>query len=119
MGVAATIWKRKTVDERVRILRQFQRELVAATDEITTLVNLDSGKPRQDALSELWVTDIIHRYNKYAPTWLRRRRLSSDLHFMRKAFIETTPTARCCRHRALELSHFVDLYTARGGAAGR
>lgn len=92
MGVAATIWKRKTVDERVRILRQFQRELVAATDEITTLVNLDSGKPRQDALSELWVTlDIIHRYNKYAPTWLRRRRLSSDLHFMRKAFIETTP----------------------------
>lgn len=92
LGAAAKIWKNKTVEERVQILRKFQQVLVDATDEITAMVNNDSGKSRQDALGELWVTiDIIHRYNKYSPTWLRRRQLNSDLHFMRKAYIETTP----------------------------
>lgn len=92
LAAAATVWKEKPVAERVRAVREFQRVLIDSIDEITAMVNNDAGKSRQDALSELWVTtDILHRYIKYAPTWLRRRQLASDLHFMKRAYIETTP----------------------------
>jgi acyl-CoA reductase-like NAD-dependent aldehyde dehydrogenase len=92
LQAASKVWKSKSVEERVRIVRQLQRVIVDSTDEITSVINVDTGKNRQFALGEVWVVaDIIHRYTKYAPTWLRRRRISSDLHFMRKAFIDTTP----------------------------
>jgi acyl-CoA reductase-like NAD-dependent aldehyde dehydrogenase len=92
LAVTATDWSQKSVPERVRILRQLQRLLIDEVDAITAVINLDSGKSRQDALSELFVTvDLLNQYCHHAPHWLRRRRVSPGLQLFKRCYTEQRP----------------------------
>lgn len=92
MGVAASIWGRKPVSERVRILKQLQKVLIDAADEITGRLNLDCGKTRQDALIELFITvNLLDEYSKKAAHWLRRRSVPSGLYIFKRCYTEQRP----------------------------
>lgn len=92
MGVVAQVWAKKSVRERVRIMRKLQKLIIDQSDEITAVLNQDGGKSRQDALTEVFVTvDIMNQYNKYAAHWLRRRRVSPGLQLFKKAYVERRP----------------------------
>ena len=80
MRLAFPVWSAKPVQERIRILRQFQTLLIDERDEITNILNQDCGKSRQDGLIELFVTvDMLAQYCSQAPRWLKERRVSSDV----------------------------------------
>ncbi|OQY49183.1 MAG: hypothetical protein B6242_00030 [Anaerolineaceae bacterium 4572_78] len=92
MRRAKTIWQQKSVHERVRILRQFQSVMVDALDEITSVINQDCGKSRQDALLEVFVTlDLLREYCNHAPKWLAREYVPSGLQFFKRGYIEHRP----------------------------
>lgn len=92
MRQASEIWRLKTVKERIRILRKFQAFIIDSLDDITEVINQDTGKSRQDALIEvMMVVDRLHQYYKRAPRWLRRRRVPPGLYFFRKYYTEPLP----------------------------
>ncbi len=92
MRAAARLWGAKPVRERVRILRKFQGLLLERRDEITSVLNRDCGKSRQDALIELFVTvDNIAQYNAAAPRWLKRERVSPGLYVLKRCYVEHRP----------------------------
>jgi acyl-CoA reductase-like NAD-dependent aldehyde dehydrogenase len=85
-------WSGKPVKERVRILRKLQQLLIDERDEISSIVNQDGGKSRQDALIELFVSvDMLAQNSANAPKWLKRRRVSSGLYFLKNCFVEYRP----------------------------
>lgn len=85
-------WSSKSVAERIRILRKFQALLIEQRDEITSVLNQDCGKSRQDGLIELFVTvDMLAQYCAQAPKWLKRRRVSSGLYLFKQCFVEHRP----------------------------
>jgi acyl-CoA reductase-like NAD-dependent aldehyde dehydrogenase len=85
-------WAARSVQERVRILKQFQKLLLDELDEITAVITRDTGKSRQDALIEVFITvDILHQYCRMAPRWLRRRRVSPGLQIFKRAYVEPRP----------------------------
>jgi acyl-CoA reductase-like NAD-dependent aldehyde dehydrogenase len=86
------VWRRKPVPERVRILRQFQALIIDSLDEITAVINRDTGKSRQDGLIEvMMVVDRMHQYNRHAQRWLRRRRVPPGLYVFKKYYTEPHP----------------------------
>lgn len=86
------VWRRKSVQERVRILRQFQAMIIESLDEITAVINQDTGKSRQDGLIEVMMTvDRLHQYYKHAPRWLKRQRVSPGLYIFRQYYTEPHP----------------------------
>lgn len=92
MAAAQRIWAAKPLQERIRILRQFQAVMIDALDEITAVINQDTGKSRQDALIEVMMSvDKLHQYYKYAPKWLKRRRVPPGLYFFKKYYVEPHP----------------------------
>jgi acyl-CoA reductase-like NAD-dependent aldehyde dehydrogenase len=92
MGAAQPAWGAKPLKERARIIKEFQRVVIDATDELTAVVNQDHGKSRGDALHEVIMTvDKIHQYAKHAPKWLGRRRVPPGLYFFRRYYTERTP----------------------------
>ncbi len=56
MRLASRDWGQRPVAERVRVLRQLQAVLIDSRDEISSTITQDTGKPRQDALIEIFVT---------------------------------------------------------------
>jgi acyl-CoA reductase-like NAD-dependent aldehyde dehydrogenase len=83
------IWRRKSVKERVRILRKFQAFIIDSVDIISKTINQDTGKSRQDALIEVMMTvDRLHQYYKQAPRWLARRRVPPGLYVFRRFYSE-------------------------------
>ncbi|HNN13538.1 MAG TPA: aldehyde dehydrogenase family protein [Anaerolineales bacterium] len=92
MRKAFPTWSGKTVKERLRILRDFQKLLIDERDEITNILNQDCGKSRQDGLIELFVTvDMLAQYRWNAPKWLRKKRVSSGLYLFKQCFVEYRP----------------------------
>lgn len=92
MRRAAGVWSSTPVQERIRILRKLQHEIIAAADEITAVMTQDTGKSRQDALAEVFMTvDMLHLYLRRAPHWLRRRRISSGIFFFKRITVEPRP----------------------------
>lgn len=86
------IWSRKTPKERARILRKFQKMLIDNADEITGVVNQDTGKSRQDALSELFlVVDKLNTYTRLAPKWLAPERIPPGIYIFKKYYAERLP----------------------------
>lgn len=86
------IWSRKSPQERARILKKFQKTLLDHADDITELVNQDTGKSRQDALAELFlVVDKLNNYCKNAPKWLQRERVSPGIYIFKKYYTEPRP----------------------------
>lgn len=86
------VWRRKPVRERVRILRKLQELIIDSVDEITAVINQDTGKSRQDGLVEVMMTvDRLHQYYRSAPYWLRRRRVPPGLYIFKKYYTEPHP----------------------------
>ena len=89
---AALAWGRQPVRERVRVLRQLQAVLIDARDEITAVITQDTGKPRQDALIEVFVTvDMLNDACRHASRWLRPERVSRGLYLTKTCTIEPQP----------------------------
>lgn len=92
MAAAAQVWGHKPVAERVRIVRQLQALIIEEMDDLTAVINQDSGKSRQDALSELFVTlDSMNQYCRHAVHWLRLRRVASGLQLFKRGQVERRP----------------------------
>lgn len=86
------LWRKKTPAERVRILKKLQKNLIEYADEISAVVNQDTGKSRQDALSEIFlVVDKLHTYSKHAAKWLSRERISPGIYFFKRYYAEPQP----------------------------
>lgn len=86
------VWSAKPLKERIRILRQFQGLLIDRRDEITSVLNQDCGKNRQDGMIELLVAvDMLAQYCAKAPQWLKRKRVSSGLYLFKSCFVEYHP----------------------------
>lgn len=89
MRRAFPAWSGKTVKERANILHKLQHVLIERRDEISSVLNQDCGKSRQDALLELFVTvDMLAQYRRHAAQWLRRQRVSSGLYLFKRCYIE-------------------------------
>jgi acyl-CoA reductase-like NAD-dependent aldehyde dehydrogenase len=94
MRLAGRDWGRRPVAERVRALRRLQEVLIDARDEISATITQDTGKPRQDALIEVFITvDMLNDSCNHAPHWLRRERVSSGLYLFKRAYVEPRPYA--------------------------
>ncbi len=93
MRQALPVWQGKSVKKRVRVLRQFQALLIDAADEITTVINQDCGKSRQDALIEVFMTvDMLNYYCRKAPGWLARQPVQRGLATLfKRTYIEHRP----------------------------
>ena len=92
MAAAQSTWAAKPLRERARIVKQFQRVVIDAADELTAIVNQDHGKSRGDALHEIVMTvDKIHQYARLSPKWLGRRRIPPGLYFFRRYYTERVP----------------------------
>lgn len=86
------IWRQKSPAERATIFKKFQKVLIDHADEITTTINQDTGKSRQDALSELFlVINKLDEYRKRAPQWLAPERVSPGLYFFKRYYAEPYP----------------------------
>ncbi len=89
---ATPLWANRSVKERVRVLRQLQKVLLDSADEITTIINKDTGKSRQDALIELFIViDNLQQMSKRADKWLKRERISSGLYLTKQTYVEHHP----------------------------
>ncbi len=89
---ASPRWRRKSVKERVRILRKFQAFVIDSADIISETINLDTGKSRQDGLIEVIMTvDRLHQYYKRAPRWLARQNIPPGLYIFKRFYAELQP----------------------------
>lgn len=85
-------WRHMKPATRARILKKLQKVLIEYADEISAVVNQDTGKSRQDALSEVFlVVDKLHNYCKHAPGWLRRERIPPGVYFFKRYYAEPQP----------------------------
>lgn len=92
MRAAAVEWRQKPLKERIEILRKLQGVMIDNLDEITEVMNQDTGKSRQDALIEVFMTvDMLQTYLKHAPRWLRRRHVSTGIYLFKRAYVEPRP----------------------------
>ncbi|MBK8986817.1 MAG: aldehyde dehydrogenase family protein [Chloroflexi bacterium] len=92
MRQAFQVWRRKPLAERIRILRQFQAEIIDSMDEISSVINQDTGKSRQDGWVEVNMSvDRLHQYYKLGPKWLERRRVPPGLYLFKQYYTEPHP----------------------------
>jgi succinate-semialdehyde dehydrogenase/glutarate-semialdehyde dehydrogenase len=69
-----------------------QQVIIDMLDEITAVINKDTGKTRQDAFSEVFMTvDLIKLYRNNAQRWLHRHRVSHGIYFFKSCYIEPRP----------------------------
>ena len=92
MRVSFRVWSSKPVRERVRILRKLQAVLLDNLDEISEVINRETGKSRQDAMIEVFVSiDMLNSHLNHAPHWLRKKTVSRGLYLFKKNMIERRP----------------------------
>ncbi len=85
-------WSAKSVRERARILKRFQKLLIEHRDEISIVVSQNTGKNRQDSLIELFISvDMLAQNRANAAKWLKGRRVFSGLYFTKKSYVEHRP----------------------------
>ena len=92
LRTAAKFWAARPLSARIRILRQLQEVMIEAQDEISAVINKNTGKSRQDALIELLVTiDNLQTNLRHAPRWLRREKTPTGLYLFKRAYVERRP----------------------------
>lgn len=92
MKAAQEVWGRKSVPERVQVLRKLQAVIVDSMDEISYTVGQDTGKNRQDVLIEIFTTlDKLNVNLKYAQKWLRVERVPRGYLFFQRLYSESRP----------------------------
>lgn len=89
---AFPVWSSKSVRERIRILRQFQKTMIDSVDEISDVITVDTGKTRQDAMIEVFITvDMLDQYRKHAERWLKPRYVPRGLYLMKSCHVINRP----------------------------
>lgn len=92
MRQAFQVWRRRSVQNRAEIVRKFQEVVIDAIDEISSVINQDTGKSRQDGLIEVVMSvDKLQQYTKHASSWLKRRRVPPGLYMFRSYYSEPHP----------------------------
>ncbi len=92
MRAAARWWRHIPAAERARILNRFQEVMIDARDEISAVINRNTGKSRQDALIEVFmVADLLHQYCLHAADWLKPEPVSRGLYLFKQPHIERRP----------------------------
>ncbi|MBE2199608.1 MAG: aldehyde dehydrogenase family protein [Anaerolinea sp.] len=92
MRQAFQVWRRRPLKDRIVALRQLQEVIIDSLDEITAVLNQDTGKSRQDGLIEVMMTvDRLHQYYRHAPDWLQRRRVPPGLYVFKSYYKEPHP----------------------------
>lgn len=92
MRQAFPAWSGKSIKERMDVLYKLQHVLIERRDEISSVLNQDCGKSRQDGLLELFVAvDMLVQYRWHAQKWLKRQRVSSGLYLFKRCYIEHRP----------------------------
>ncbi len=92
MRAAFPAWSKKSVRERIAILRKFQQVLIEDREEISSVLNQDCGKSRQDGLIELFVSvDMLAQYRGNAERWLKPKKVSSGLYLFKRCYVEYRP----------------------------
>jgi acyl-CoA reductase-like NAD-dependent aldehyde dehydrogenase len=92
MRSAAPEWASKSVRERATILKKYQKLMLDSLDEITAVLNQDTGKSRQDALVEVMMTvDLLEQYRKHAPHWLRSEKIPRGLYLFKRFYTLQRP----------------------------
>ena len=92
MRAAFPAWGKKSVRERIAILRKFQQVLIEDREEISSVLNQDCGKSRQDGLIELFVSvDMLAQYRGNAERWLKPKKVSSGLYLFKRCYVEYRP----------------------------
>lgn len=92
MRQAFMVWRRRPLRERIKALRKLQELIIDSLDEITAVLNKDTGKSRQDGLIEVMMTvDRLHQYYNHAPKWLARRRVPPGLYVFKRYYTEPHP----------------------------
>ncbi len=88
----APVWRAKTPRERARVLLAFVETVLDSLDDITAVLSRDTGKSRQDALIEVFITvDVLRQYARHAPSWLRTRRVPRGLYLFKKTYVAYKP----------------------------
>jgi len=92
MRAASTNWAKRPVKDRLQVMQKLYRCLLEQADSITDVITQDTGKPRQDALIELYTClNYFHTLMKKAPAWLREERIATGLQFMKRAWVRHQP----------------------------
>ena len=92
MRAASSAWGSRSMGDRERVLRQLYVLLLDEVDQITAIVTQDTGKPRQDALIELYTCLNYFRTTlKKAPRWLKDERVGTGLQFLKHASLKHKP----------------------------
>ena len=92
MRASFPAWSQKSVKDRIRILQKFQQVLIEDREEISSVLNQDCGKSRQDGLIELFVSvDMLSQYRGNAERWLKPKRVSSGLYLFKRCYVEYRP----------------------------
>lgn len=92
MRQAFQVWRKRSLKDRIVVLRKLQEVIIDSLDEITAVLNKDTGKSRQDGLIEVMMTvDRLHQYYRNAPKWLHRRRVPPGLYVFKRYYKEPHP----------------------------
>lgn len=92
MKAAARTWGKKPLRERIRVMKQLHQLLFDEIDQLTAIITQDTGKPRQEALIEVFTSlNYFSTLLKRAPQWLKDEKVSTGLQFFKKAWIQQKP----------------------------
>jgi acyl-CoA reductase-like NAD-dependent aldehyde dehydrogenase len=85
-------WKRKTVRQRMQLLKLLLQTMLDRIDEISLVISQNTGKSRQDAMVEIFmVADNLSYQLKYAPRWLARQHAARGLYLFKHGYVEHEP----------------------------
>ena len=90
---AQCAWGARSLDERIRILRNFQHVLTERAEEVCELIMLENGKPLQEAMvtEVLPVVDLTSYFCNHAKSILADRRIPMHLMKHRRSLINYRP----------------------------
>lgn len=89
---SSSLWRETSIRDRAKLLRQLQALIVDSADEISLVVSRETGKSRQDALIEVFISvDLISHYLRHAKRWLRRKRIPRGIYFFKRYFVDQIP----------------------------
>lgn len=89
---ASAQWRARPIRERYHVLRDLSKLIFDELDAITAVITRDTGKPRQDALIEVFTClNYLNVVLKKAPRWLRDERVGTGLQFFKRAYVTRRP----------------------------
>jgi acyl-CoA reductase-like NAD-dependent aldehyde dehydrogenase len=92
MGRRAPQWRATPLRQRIQLLKKLQAVILDNVDYCTDVIGRDTGKSRQDALIEVFMTvNKLQEYCKRAPKWLKPQRVPPGLFPFKRYYAEPQP----------------------------